>query len=67
MLILNKHASFDKGVSKVLKMTTMALIEKLHGDNDEIVNFMITRFPLGSLTFRNTLSYLKFLASMNNP
>lgn len=67
MMILNKNPNFDKGVSKILKVTTLALIDKLQGDIQAIFNFIRSRFPVGSLTCKNILSFVKFLAKAKEP
>jgi len=50
MLILNSNIDFNKGVSKVLKALTLALIQMFPEDNEQIINFLKHRFPVGSLT-----------------
>jgi|Transcript_13092 hypothetical protein len=37
MLILNRNPDFDKGVSKILKTTTLALVEMMPADTEQIV------------------------------
>lgn len=59
MSILNRHSDFNKGVSKVLKMITM-----LTKTADEIVEFIMCRFPVGTLTAKNILSLVRFLSKI---
>ena len=65
MLILNRHSNFDKGVSKVLKTTTLTLVEMLPADSEQIVSFLIDHFAIGSLTCQNLLSFLGFLEKVS--
>ena len=65
MLILNRHPNFDKGVSKVLKTTTLTLVEMLPTDSEQIVSFMFQRFAVGSLTYKNLLSFLNYLVKVS--
>ena len=65
MMILNKNPDFDKGVTKVLKTTTLALIEMMPSDAEQIVQFIMQRFPVGSLTCRNIIKYISFLEKVS--
>ena len=49
----------------MLKMTTLTLVEMLPADSEQIVNFFIQRFPVGSLTSQNLLSFLNFLSKVS--
>ena len=65
MMILNRNSDFDKGVNKVLKTTTMALVEMMPAESEQIVQFICERFSVGSLTCRNLISYIGFLEKVS--
>lgn len=65
MMILNRNSDFDKGVSKVLKTTTMALVDMMPAESEQIVQFICERFSVGSLTCRNLISYIGFLEKVS--
>ena len=58
-MILNRHASFDKGVNKILKMITM-----LPQSPESIAAFIMERFPGGMLTFTNLMSLFNYLSKV---
>ena len=62
MMILNANPDFNKGVSKVLKAATKALMSQLRGDNEQVLNFLLDSLPVGSLTCHNLISFLRFLS-----
>lgn len=56
-MILNSNPNFNKGVNKILKMIAM-----LDHPVDTLIAFYIERFPVGSLTYKNLLSFYHFLS-----
>jgi len=61
MLILNRHPDFNKGVNKVLKMVSM-----VPGPVDQISQFLLERFSVGTLTASNLTSFVRFLAKVTD-
>ena len=64
-LILNRNANFNKGINKILKMIVM-----LNHPAETISAFIIERFPVGTLTYKNLNSLFLFLsrvAKINTP
>ena len=58
--VLNRNPLFNKGVNKILKMTVMR-----PGPAVEIADFIQKRFPVGTLTCRNLISLVRFLAKVS--
>ena len=56
-MILNRNPNFNKGINKILKMITM-----LNHPVETIIAFIIERFPVGSLTFKNLKSFYTFMS-----
>ena len=60
MLILNKHPNFNKGINKILKMIVMR-----PGRPQDISAFLISHFPVGTLSFNNICSFFLFLVKVS--
>lgn len=57
MMILNRNPNFNKGINKILKMISM-----LDQQPETLTAFIIERFPVGTLTYKNLFSFYIFLA-----
>ena len=57
MMILNRNENFNKGINKILKMISM-----LDQSPETLTAFIIERFPVGTLIYKNLYSFYLFLA-----
>ena len=64
-MILNRNENFNKGINKILKMIVM-----LNHPAEAITAFIIERFPVGTLTYKNLHGLFQFMsriATINTP